>query len=203
MAAYNFAEPFSSNYTFIDGETKLVAEMFDNLKAELKDIQKNLWQAVYPVGSIYISTSNANPATLFGGIWEAYGRGRTLVSADSEGAKSVAGHTFGSAYLQAHTHEIAAHTHTATTSDEGAHSHKNVFHYEQITVAKGTGTTIRNGSVSGDKTASDSIVTESSVSSHTHNVTIGSTALVTNNAGEGRQGNYQPSIIVYMFRRTA
>ncbi len=34
---------------------------------------------VYPVGSIYISVNSANPSTLFGGQWEAFGTGRTLV----------------------------------------------------------------------------------------------------------------------------
>lgn len=33
----------------------------------------------YPVGSIYLSTIETNPADLFGGTWEAYGQGRTLV----------------------------------------------------------------------------------------------------------------------------
>jgi hypothetical protein len=40
-------------------------------------------EAVYPVGSIYISTSATNPATTFGiGTWEAFGAGKVLVGQD-------------------------------------------------------------------------------------------------------------------------
>lgn len=34
---------------------------------------------IYPVGSIYLSTNNVNPGTIFGGTWEAWGGGRVPV----------------------------------------------------------------------------------------------------------------------------
>ena len=36
----------------------------------------------FPVGSIYISVVNTNPSKWFGGKWEAFGAGRTLVGVD-------------------------------------------------------------------------------------------------------------------------
>ena len=33
----------------------------------------------YPIGSIFINTSNINPSSFIGGVWESYGTGRTLV----------------------------------------------------------------------------------------------------------------------------
>lgn len=37
----------------------------------------------YPVGSIFITTTNTNPGTFIGGTWESYGTGRTLVGVDT------------------------------------------------------------------------------------------------------------------------
>lgn len=67
---------------------------------------------VYPVGSIYISTSSTNPGTLFGGTWQAYGTGRTLVGIDSSQTEfNTAGKTGGEK------------THTLTVNEMPSHSH--------------------------------------------------------------------------------
>ena len=49
-----------------------------NINSETGEIEENV-SSQYPVGSIYISTTNTNPSTYFGGKWESYGEGRTLV----------------------------------------------------------------------------------------------------------------------------
>lgn len=65
---------------------------------------------VYPVGSIYMSVSNTNPATIFGGTWEQLkdrfllGAGDTYNNADTGGE---AEHTLTTAELPAHSHTIA------------------------------------------------------------------------------------------------
>lgn len=42
---------------------------------------KQLIDIVYPIGSIYISTSEVNPKDIVGGEWERYAQGRTLIGA--------------------------------------------------------------------------------------------------------------------------
>ena len=43
----------------------------------------NLLDKVYPVGSIYLSVNSADPSTLFGGTWAAWGVGRVPVGVDA------------------------------------------------------------------------------------------------------------------------
>ena len=46
---------------------------------KLIDIIKDM---IYPVGSIYTSVNNVSPEILFGGKWERFSRGRTLIGVD-------------------------------------------------------------------------------------------------------------------------
>lgn len=40
---------------------------------------------IYPIGSIYISTSSISPTTIFGGTWEAYAAEKQLIGVGSNG----------------------------------------------------------------------------------------------------------------------
>lgn len=46
-----------------------------------KGVTRKLVDLVYPVGSLYMSTNSTNPSTLFGGTWEPYAQGRTIIGA--------------------------------------------------------------------------------------------------------------------------
>lgn len=66
-------------------------------------------QGAYPVGAIYLSVTDVNPATLFGGTWERIG-GRFLLGADSTYAAGSTGgeasHTLTIDEMPRHNHEI-------------------------------------------------------------------------------------------------
>ena len=77
---------------------------------------------IYPIGSIYMSMSATNPADLFGvGTWKRISQGRMLLGADDSTYK--AGATGGEATHTLTAAEMPAHSHTGTTSTNGAHSH--------------------------------------------------------------------------------
>jgi hypothetical protein len=78
------------------GEVKPVAKVFKELSSSPSELYpvsekvmldylsgdiftKIIGKKIYPVGSIYISTSSESPATIFGGEWEQYGQGRFLL----------------------------------------------------------------------------------------------------------------------------
>ena len=71
-------------------------------------LQANInFNLIYPVGSIYMSTVNVNPATLFGGTWEQL-EDRFLLGA---GTTYTAGDTGGEAEHTLTVNEIPSHTH--------------------------------------------------------------------------------------------
>lgn len=56
---------------------------------------------IQPVGSLYFSTNNTSPASLFGGSWERYAQGRVMVSASDTDTDFTVGKTGGS---KVHSH---------------------------------------------------------------------------------------------------
>ena len=62
-----------------DSENSEFATIINNLSARVATLENQ----IYPVGSIYISVSATNPSEIFGGTWESYGEGRTLIGAGS------------------------------------------------------------------------------------------------------------------------
>lgn len=55
--------------------TKANTEDFGNISS---DIMKNIFQAIYPIGYVYLSMNSEHPSNLFGGAWEPLAPDQTL-----------------------------------------------------------------------------------------------------------------------------
>lgn len=75
----------------------------------------DLLDAIYPIGSIYMSVNNVNPETLFGGFWEKI-EDRFLLGSGSYNLGVMDGSA--DAIVPKHNHEQDAHNHT-----QNAHNH--------------------------------------------------------------------------------
>lgn len=71
-------------------------------------------QNLFPIGSIYISTSTTNPSSIFGGTWEQIKDKFLLCSGSTYGNGTTGGST-------THVHSTA--NHTLTTSEIPSHNH--------------------------------------------------------------------------------
>ena len=101
----------------------------DTNTTNISNMSKDQLNKTYPVGSIYISTNSTSPATLFGGTWEAYGTGRTLVGINTnDGNFNTIGKTGGSSTTTLAAGNLPSHTHSipvlsGSTAAAGNHNH--------------------------------------------------------------------------------
>ncbi|MBO5103342.1 MAG: hypothetical protein J6C13_04565 [Clostridia bacterium] len=82
----------------------------------------NIWQTVYPIGSIYMSVNSADPANLFGGTWVKI-QDKFLLGAGTQFGLGVTGgevsHTLTISEMPSHTHIQNSHTHTQSAHNHG------------------------------------------------------------------------------------
>ena len=105
---------------------------------------QELFDFIYPVGSIYMSVMSTNPGKIFGGTWVEWGKGRVPVGVDSslEAFKTVektggkADHVLSTTELPSHSHTIGYHSHTIEP-----HNHITEPHSHGIPSLSGTAAT--------------------------------------------------------------
>ena len=129
----NFNLGVDNTQAAIDGTCTKFSNQLTNLKNEVK---KETIDEMYPVGSVYISTSISNAkdvATTLGvGTWESYAQGRTLVGVgtgtdsndiskifkiDAEGGEYS--HTLTTSEIPSHSHTIPSLSGTAASTGSG------------------------------------------------------------------------------------
>lgn len=172
----------------------------------------------YRVGDVIISTNNENPSKWYGGTWELFAPGRTLVCIDTSQTEfNSIKKTGGSKYMQQHNHSAStggagAHTPSGSISTKSLVGTFNYLHapitlirasgivstYDsgQVDNYTGTSTNARNCGIWKLDASHNHTFTGNAVGNHTHGVTV-------NNAGSGNAQNLQPFIVVYMWIRTA
>lgn len=91
-----------------------IEESISDISATVSDIEETIaavWNAIYPVGSIYLSVSSTSPAALFGGTWEQIKDSFLLAAGDTY----TAGDTGGEAEHTLTINEMPEHNHTLTS----------------------------------------------------------------------------------------
>ena len=172
---------------------------------------------VYPVGSIYMSVVETNPAELFGGTWEAITPGRVLIGAGVSdfNINYIPGNKGGARSRTLTESNIPKHTHTvAIKKKEQSHTHTNGVFDE---VAAGNGPLSSNyGATKLYPTANQKVMsadgetygtntelymgyTSGASTSHTHDVTVGYYGA----DSPVEISVMQPYLVVYMWQRTA
>jgi hypothetical protein len=154
-------------------------------------------QAVYPVGSIYISTTATDPATTFGfGTWTAFGAGRAIVGQDTgDSSFNTLEETGGTKNAI-----VVSHSHTASTNSAGDHFHASPAPLDCAGQYPFGSTSSPSGSVSyfcDTNGTTSSKQKTSSAGGHTHTVSVSSTG------SSGTNANLQPYVVVKMWKRTA
>ena len=135
---------------------------------------ENIMLSTYPVGSIYMSVNNTSPSTLFGGTWEAWGKGRVPVGVNETDSD------FGTVEK---TGGEKAHVLTLSEMPRHFHTMDSAVSIKDSIVSNDTGLYQGSGAVTF--------------------TTIGK-VVKTDEAGEGSpHNNLQPYITCYMWKRTA
>jgi microcystin-dependent protein len=168
----------------------------------------------WPVGSIYLSISDSNPATIFGGgTWVRFAEGRVIIGVDSgqtefDTVEETGGektHILSTGELPNHYHQIN-HDHASVTSGGGAHSHTFPVRWNQTSPTSGTAyhvTKVGGIPVPAGGTLEDGVTNDDSPA-HTHNVDLPSYSGNSGAYGDGTaHNNLQPYITCYIWKRTA
>ena len=143
--------------------------------------------AVYPVGSIYMSINATNPSTLFGGQWEQL-KDKFLLGC---GDIYQNGTTGGEVSHVLTTSEIPSHNHSASTNSTGGHRHT----FKGWWTTKGDGSATYACVARTQQNDAAEYGSFASAGEHSHTVTV-------NNTGDGQaHNNMPPYLSIYMWKR--
>ena len=175
------------------------------------------FDAVYPVGSIYMSINSVNPSLLFGGTWVQLKDTFLLSAGDSFEAGSSGGeatHTLTEDEIPSHTHIQNAHNHTQNSHNhtqnshnhtQNAHHHQQYGYYSEGTGSEGAYTYQANRKRTRVDSFSTTATNQAATATNQAATATNKEATATNqNTGGGLEhNNMPPYLTVFMWKRTA
>ena len=159
------------------------------INTRLSDLEDNNFLNSHPVNSIYLTVSEEENtpekvAKLYGGTWEKFGEGKTLVGEGTGTDENGTNQTFS---VSNNYSNLGEYKHVLTINEMPSHTHQQVLYT----------TTVNNNG--GD-------ITQNAVEANLgwFTTTIGSPTGHTKSTGDDEShNNIQPYITVYMYRRIA
>ena len=171
----------------------------DEVSTELgSTLKQAVIDAIYPVGSIYMSVSSTNPGTTFGvGTWEAWGSGKVPVGVNTSDTsfntvEKTGGHKSNS-YTPAGTNSgcaVTKHTYTPAGTNSGCAVTKHTY----TPAGTNSGCAVTKHTYTPDGTVGNTTLKVSQIPSHTHKTCVegsnawGLTGTKDLAAGTGRYG---------------
>ena len=187
-----------------DEQARRITPIFDwskddfNVNGTLKVNNTNIFDLIYPVGSIYMSVNSTSPEVLFGGTWEQI-QGKFLLGMSSS---YPAGSTGGEATHKLTEAEIPSHRHSipslsGSAASDGAHTHN-------VSGGAGSGGSSAGLESYGSGYSSFRTISNAAQSAGSHTHTVTTTASNTGYTGSGSaHNNMPPYLSVYIWKRTA
>lgn len=177
----------------VTGIISWLREWFDDIYALKGDGGNISLNDVYPVGSIYMSASNVDPATLFGGTWERIQDKFLLCSGstysptyDNNGFANKTGGSADAVVIK-HNHTQNAHNHSATS-----------YNFLEASSISRTG---KRAYTSNSDSGIQYLYTSGSYTSHS--TTANKTATNQESGVDGAGKNMPPYLVVNVWKRTA
>jgi len=206
----------SENQTFsMDCEGNLVVNSITTRENIGKDpATSNLnFDKIYPIGSIYLSVSNTNPSTLFGGQWEQIQDMFLLGAGTTYGAGTTGGSATNShSHSFSHTHSVPGISHSHNLGDNG-YAKLNLASTGPIIYAKmNTGVSFAENyymKANGSRTAVSNDTTKGVIllGGNTESTTPGSSTTnsqsTATTGGASNTNNMPPYLAVYIWKRIA
>ena len=175
----------------------------DKTLATMEWVRSFISDAIYPVGGLYTTTVDANPSTLLGfGTWQRFAEGRALVgfssdvtSATPDWVKSV-NNTFGTFNHTLTLPESPEHNHSTGVYNRFSALAQDALDAGEVTDQQGDG--IKPTAIGADNVNATSELQVADIS--TFQLSKMKERTVGNNQPHN---NVQPSIVVFIWRRTA